>query len=55
MSYRIIETHRAAGVVETLCRALGVSVSGYYAWRGRQPSQHQQRDAVLLETVEEVY
>jgi transposase InsO family protein len=30
-------------------------VSGYYAWHGRQPSQHQQTDAVLLKAIEVVY
>jgi transposase InsO family protein len=55
MSYPIIETNRQVGVVETLCRALGVSVSGYYAWRGRQPSQRQQTDALLLTHIRAVY
>ena len=55
MSYGIIESNREAGVVETLCGALGVSTSGYYAWRERQPSQHQQTDAVLLEAIKAVY
>ena len=48
MSYQIIETNREVGRVERLCRALGVSVSGYYAWRTRPLCQHQQTDAVLL-------
>lgn len=34
--------------VETMCRALDVSVSGYYAWRTRTPSQHELDDAKLL-------
>lgn len=55
MSYQIIETNRQVGSVERVCGVLGVSVSGYYAWRGRQPSQHQQADAVLLKAIEEVY
>lgn len=55
MSYQIIETHRGVGVVETLCGALEVSVSGYYAWRGRLMSQHQQNDAVLLQAIQRVY
>jgi transposase InsO family protein len=55
VSYQIIETHRGVGVVETLCGALGVSVSGYYAWRGRLMSQHQQNDAVLLQAIQRVY
>jgi transposase InsO family protein len=55
MSYQIIENNRQTGVVETLCGGLGVSVSGYYAWRGRLPSQHQQTDAVLLNDIQAVY
>lgn len=55
MSYHIIEMHRPAGAVETLCGALGVSVSGYYAWRTRQPSQRQQTDAVLLKAIQTAY
>lgn len=55
MSYQIIETQRAVGSVERLCGALGLSVSGYYAWRTRPPSQHQQTDAVLLKAIQAVY
>jgi len=55
MSYQIIESNRAVGVVETVCGALGVSVSGYYAWRKRQPSQHQQTDEGLLKEIQAVY
>ncbi len=51
MSYQIIEANREVGSVERLCGALGVSVSGYYAWRTRPPSQHQQADAVLLTAI----
>jgi putative transposase len=55
MSYQIIETHRAVGAVETLCNALGVSVSGYYVWRKRPLSQHEQTDAVLLKDIQTAY
>lgn len=55
MSYQIIETHREVGRVERLCRALGVSVSGYYAWRTRPLCQHQQTDAVLLTEIQAAY
>jgi putative transposase len=34
--------------VETIGRALGVSVSGYYAWYQRPASAHQLRDAELV-------
>ena len=35
--------------VATLCCLLGVSTSGYYAWRGRRPSGRAQSDARLIE------
>ncbi len=34
-----------------LCHALEVSVSGYYAWRNREPSQHSREDAELADSV----
>lgn len=55
MSYQIIETNREVGSVERRCDALGVSVSGYYAWHTRPPSQHQQTDAVLLKAIQAAY
>jgi putative transposase len=55
MSYQIIETNRDAGSVEMLCRTLGVSVSGYYAWRTRPTSRHQQTDETLLNAIRAVY
>jgi putative transposase len=55
MSYQIIERNRPVGVIERLCGALGVSVSGYYAWQGRGASQHQQEDTHLLTQIKAVY
>ena len=51
VSYQIIESNRDVSSVERLCEALGVSVSGYYTWRTRPPSQRQQRDARLLQAI----
>lgn len=34
-----------------MCRVLGVSTSGYYAWRKREPSERAQKDADLLERI----
>jgi transposase InsO family protein len=41
--------------VGAMCEALGVSTSGYYAWRNREPSQRQQEDQWLGEQVERVF
>lgn len=38
-----------------LCRTLGVSRSGYYAWLGREDSAHRQHDAVLKDAVRELH
>lgn len=54
MSYQAIDHNREIGAVATLCRALDVSVSGYYAWRGRAVSRRQQADAELLEHIRTV-
>jgi putative transposase len=51
MNYQAIDENRDIGAVVTLCRGLDVSVSGYYAWRRRGPSAHQQRDAELIEHI----
>ncbi len=40
--------------VDFMCRMLGVSRAGYYAWRNRGPSAHAIRDAELTEKIREV-
>lgn len=38
-----------------MCDCLQVSRSGYYEWKGRPPSSHASRDAVLQEAVKKAY
>ena len=38
-----------------MCRVLEVSVSGYYAWSKRPPSQHSREDAQLAEQVKTAF
>lgn len=38
-----------------LCRVLGVSTSGYYAWRDRKPSLRARQDAVLREHIVRIH
>jgi putative transposase len=51
MSYQFIAQHRHAYPITVMCRVLEVSVSGYYAWCKRPPSQHSREDARLAEQV----
>lgn len=41
--------------VRVLCETLGVSLSGYYAWKKRPLSQHQQEDQLLAEHIQAAY
>src|SRR3712207_7620368 len=54
-AFRFIEAERANHCVPLLCRLLGVSRSGYYAWRNRPPSERARFDAVLLEKIEMIH
>ena len=38
-----------------LCRILGVSRSGDYAWRERPPPERQKQDTVLCERIEQIH
>jgi putative transposase len=50
-----VKANRADYTVATLCQALGVSTSGYYAWLKRPPSKRDRTDAVLIEKIREVH
>ena len=54
-AFRLIEAEKATHSVPTLCRMLGVSRSGYYAWRNRLPSERARFDAVLVEKIETIH
>jgi putative transposase len=50
-AYEFVEREKATHAVVTLCRLLGVSPSGYWAWRKRAPSLRVQADAHLTQRI----
>ena len=48
MSFALIDAKKAGVPVATACAVLGVSESGYYAWKSRAASPRQRDDMVLL-------
>ena len=53
--YRIMSANQARFGVATMARVLGVSTSGYYAWRQRPPSARSQADADLTARVRAIH
>ena len=51
----MVEEYRKEYPVSVLCETLGVSLSGYYAWRKRPICQHRRADEVLADQIQEVY
>ena len=55
MRYAFIEEHREVWPIKIQCDVLEVSRSGFYAWRGREPSATQRRQESLTETIREIH
>jgi len=53
--FQFIDAEKAHFPVSLLCKIVGVSKSGYYAWKSRPPSKKSQEDAALTERIVEVH
>jgi len=53
--YRFITAEAAQHPVALSCRVLGVSRSGYYAWRARETSARVRADVALSERIAAIY
>jgi putative transposase len=53
--FRFVDAEKAHFPVSLLCKMVGVSKSGYYAWRDRPPSKRTLEDAALTERIVEVH
>jgi putative transposase len=50
-----VKSYQATFKASVLCKALGVSTSGYYAWLKRPPSLRRQSDILLADRLEALH
>ena len=55
MRFALIDAAKEEFPVYRLCRVLGVSQSGYFAWKGRPACRRQHEDMVLLAHVRSAF
>ena len=55
MRFALVDQAKRTFPVHRLCRVLGVSQSGYFAWKDRPASQRQRDDMVLLAHVRSAF
>jgi putative transposase len=53
--FRFIEAEKDNHPISLMCRMLGVSRSGFHAWRSRAPSDRQLTDEWLLEQIRQIH
>ena len=55
MRFGFVDEHRKVWPVRLMCTVLGLSASGYYAWRGRPASARAQANAALSEDIRRIH
>jgi len=50
-----VKAHQAEHAVATMCRVLGLSPSGYYAWRHRPLARRKQTDVILAGRIHRIH
>ena len=53
--FRFVEAEAAQFPVSLLCRVVGVTRQGYYAWKRRPPSKRELADRVLAGRIKEIF
>lgn len=55
MKYEFIEQHKQDFPIVVMCNVLGVSESGFYAWRMRPTCWRKREDAQLTQEIRQVF
>lgn len=55
MIFRFVDEHRGTWPVKMICRVMGVSASGYYAWRSRPESRRLSEDRTLSTEIRDIH
>ena len=55
MKFRFIQQERRWFGLDALCRAMGVTRGGYWAWMRRKPSARDHANVVLLKDVRRIH
>ena len=55
MKYQFIEQHKQDFSIVVMCGVLGVSESGFYAWRKRPTCRHKREDAHIAQKIRQVF
>ena len=55
MRFKLVDAAKEEFPVQRLCKVLGVSQSGYFAWRSRPACRRQREDLVLLAHVRSAF
>lgn len=55
MKFGFVDEHRGLWPVRMICAAVGLSVSGYYAWRARTESRRAVANRALLEDIRRIH
>jgi len=50
-----MEQHRGQFEVRIMCRALSVSIGGFYAWMKRPPSAREREDGEIIQHISAIY
>lgn len=54
-SFQLVKSNQAKYRIVTICKTLGVSASGYYAWLSREPSPRRRSDITIGDQVEAIH